>query len=214
MHWRRAGSTRRTQSAGARGSLRAAPRAGPRARHRMRWCGTLSSEERRPVVVEVAESGVHVDGTCRDPERPVAVDSASRGAGAQAGKAGWSARIRSPDRAREARDENGRDERKRSSPTRHGAGRDASRSAVCYNRLNRDACSTSTPPLWPRPDDGPQGPLDTGAGGSGCPPGPAAKVSGEIGSCWPTPGLVQSHTPSGKAACSRASWASLKVTGA
>ena len=31
--------------------------------------------------------------------------------------------------------------------------------------------------------------VEVGAGGSGTPPGPAAKVSGEIASCWPTPGL-------------------------
>ena len=58
-----------------------------------------------------------------------------------------------------------------------------------------------------------QGPRDTGAGGSGWPPGPAAKVSGEMASCWPTPGLLQSHTPPGKAAFSRASCAGLNVTG-
>src|SRR6266852_1259401 len=53
---------------------------------------------------------------------------------------------------------------------------------------------------------------DTGAGGSGRPPGPDTKVSGEIASCWPTPGLLQSHTPSGEAVCNRASCVALKVT--
>ena len=61
---------------------------------------------------------------------------------------------------------------------------------------------------------GTQSPRHTGAGGSGCPPGPAAKLSGEIASCWPTPGLLQSHTPAGKAACSRARCASVNATGA
>ena len=46
--------------------------------------------------------------------------------------------------------------------------------------------------------------VETGAGGSGTPPGPAAKVSGETGACWPTPGLLQSHTPPGNTACRRA----------
>ena len=51
------------------------------------------------------------------------------------------------------------------------------------------------------------GPTETGAGGSGSPPGPAAKVSGETASCWPTPGLLQSQTPPGNTACRRASCA-------
>jgi hypothetical protein len=55
---------------------------------------------------------------------------------------------------------------------------------------------------------------DTGAGGSGWPPGPPAKVSGDTASCWPTPGLLQSHTPVGKTALSRESWPAVKATGA
>src|SRR4051812_49263589 len=39
---------------------------------------------------------------------------------------------------------------------------------------------------------------DTGAGANGTPPGPLLKLSGEIAGCCPTPGLSQSHTPSGK----------------
>ena len=68
--------------------------------------------------------------------------------------------------------------------------------------------------LVPAPPGWPQGPYDTGGGGSGCPPGPAAKVSGDTASCWPTPGLLQSHTPPANTACSRAHWAALKLTGA
>lgn len=51
---------------------------------------------------------------------------------------------------------------------------------------------------------------DTGAGPKGCPPGPARKSSGPAAGCCPTPGLLQSHTPPGKAAASRANWPSLK----
>ena len=55
---------------------------------------------------------------------------------------------------------------------------------------------------------------ETGAGGSGAPPGPSTKVSGETAACWPTPGRLQSHTPPGNAACSRANCAGEKTTGA
>ena len=55
---------------------------------------------------------------------------------------------------------------------------------------------------------------ETGAGGSGAPPGPSTKVSGETAACWPTPGRLQSHTPPGKVACSRANCVDEKTTGA
>ena len=51
----------------------------------------------------------------------------------------------------------------------------------------------------------------SGAGGSGTPPGPPLKVSGETAGCCPTPGRVQSHTPSGKAICIRSHCAGVKV---
>ena len=68
--------------------------------------------------------------------------------------------------------------------------------------------------LHPAKADYPPCDICTGAGGSGCPPGPAVKVSGEIASCWPTPGLLQSHTPPGKVARSRASCELVNGTGA
>jgi hypothetical protein len=55
---------------------------------------------------------------------------------------------------------------------------------------------------------------ETGAGGSGTPPGPSTKVSGETAACWPTPGTLQSHTPPGNVACSRANCADEKTAGA
>ena len=55
---------------------------------------------------------------------------------------------------------------------------------------------------------------ETGAGGSGTPPGPSTKVSGETAACWPTPGRLQSHTPPGKVAASRANCVDEKTTGA
>ena len=53
----------------------------------------------------------------------------------------------------------------------------------------------------------------SGAGGSGTPPGPPLNVSGETAGCCPTPGRVQSHTPSGKAICIRAHCSGVKVIG-
>ena len=41
----------------------------------------------------------------------------------------------------------------------------------------------------------------------------SAKVSGEMASCWPTPGLLQSQTPPGKTACILAIWAPVSVAG-
>ena len=55
---------------------------------------------------------------------------------------------------------------------------------------------------------------DTGAAASGAPPAPALKVSGLTAACWPTPGLLQSHTPSVNTVCSRAHCGSLKVPAA
>src|SRR5207302_3692728 len=55
--------------------------------------------------------------------------------------------------------------------------------------------------------------VDGGGGPSGSPPGPFSNVSGLTAGCWPTPGLLQSHTPSGKAAYNRASCAALNVAG-
>ena len=39
------------------------------------------------------------------------------------------------------------------------------------------------------------------------------KVSGEIACCWPTPDLLQSHTPSGKTARTRSSCLAVRTTG-
>ena len=66
----------------------------------------------------------------------------------------------------------------------------ASRAGACRSRRTE------------RPQAAAYGPRDTGAGGSGsgCPPGPATNVSGETASCWPTPRLLQSHTPPGNTA--------------
>ena len=61
---------------------------------------------------------------------------------------------------------------------------------------------------------GASGGAAAGAGGSGAPPGPSTKVSGETAACWPTPGRLQSHTPPGKVAASRANCVDEKTTGA
>ena len=51
--------------------------------------------------------------------------------------------------------------------------------------------------------------LETGAGPRGTPPGPFSNVV-NTASVWPTPGRVQSHTPFGNTAASRACWPALK----
>ena len=55
---------------------------------------------------------------------------------------------------------------------------------------------------------------EVGAAGSDCPPGPPLKVSGLTAACWPTPGLLQSHTPVENKACRRASCDALSAAGA
>jgi len=53
---------------------------------------------------------------------------------------------------------------------------------------------------------------ERGASPSGRPPGPAAKVVQPSSGTWPTPGLLQSQTPVGNVASSRACWSRLNAT--
>jgi hypothetical protein len=83
------------------------------------------------------------------------------------------------------------------------------RSRSCRERRRRGTARLSRPALlhWTRF-------CWVGGGGSGTPPGPVANVSGEIASCWPTPGLPQSHTPPANAARRRVHCAGVKTAGA
>ena len=81
----------------------------------------------------------------------------------------------------------------------------------CDRTLQADAGRRRRKPPVPPPRPG-QLAAETGSAGSGTPPGPAVNVSGETGSCWPTPGLDQSHTPLLNTALSRACCAAEKVT--